>query len=91
MRSGGELFSIARTLLRAGDELPKPNGIRLRECSDAALPGLINKNAEIVGLIFDGNLDSLGGDYGYDERINRAVSVHQVAHNGLDRAPWVPR
>jgi hypothetical protein len=38
---GGELFSIARTPLRAGDELPKPNGIRLRECSDAALPGLL--------------------------------------------------
>jgi hypothetical protein len=40
---------------------------------------VINKNAEIVGLIFDGNLDSLGGDYGYDERVNRAVSVHSSA------------
>jgi hypothetical protein len=40
---------------------------------------VINKNAEIVGLIFDGNLPSLGGDYGYDERVNRAVSVHSSA------------
>ncbi|MGE3310849.1 MAG: S46 family peptidase [Limisphaerales bacterium] len=30
-----ELFSIARTLLRAGDEYPKPNGDRLREFRDS--------------------------------------------------------
>jgi len=30
-----ESFDIARTLLRAGDERPKPNGERLREYSDA--------------------------------------------------------
>jgi hypothetical protein len=40
---------------------------------------VIDKNAEIVGLIFDGNIDSLGGDYGYDERKNRAVAVHSSA------------
>ncbi len=40
---------------------------------------MINKEAEIVGLIFDGNLASLGGDYGYDGRVNRAVSVHSAA------------
>jgi hypothetical protein len=40
---------------------------------------VINKEAEIVGLIFDGNLASLGGDYGYDGRVNRAVSVHSAA------------
>jgi hypothetical protein len=31
----GDSFGIARTLLRAGDERPKPNGERLREYSDA--------------------------------------------------------
>jgi hypothetical protein len=36
---------------------------------------LIDKNAEIVGLIFDGNIFSLGGDYGYDPMENRAVAV----------------
>jgi hypothetical protein len=34
---------------------------------------LIDKNAEIVGLIFDGNIFSLGGDYGYDSEKNRSV------------------
>ncbi len=33
-------FSIARTLLRAAEELPKPSGDRLREFADARLPSL---------------------------------------------------
>lgn len=33
-------FSIARTLLRASEELPKPGGERLREFADARLPSL---------------------------------------------------
>lgn len=40
---------------------------------------LINQNAEIVGLIFDGNIFSLGGDYGYDPVANRAIAVDSRA------------
>jgi hypothetical protein len=29
-----------------------------------------------VGLIFDGNIESLVGDFVYDEEKNRAVAVH---------------
>jgi hypothetical protein len=35
----------------------------------------INKDAELVGLIFDGNIQSLVGNFYYDESINRAISV----------------
>ncbi|MCX7872066.1 MAG: S46 family peptidase [Verrucomicrobiae bacterium] len=35
-----ELFQIARTLLRAATELPKPNGDRLKEFRDSARPSL---------------------------------------------------
>ena len=35
----------------------------------------INKNAELIGLIFDGNIQSLVGDFSYDESVNRAISV----------------
>jgi hypothetical protein len=40
---------------------------------------VINKDAEIVGLVFDGNIQSLGGEYGFDESVNRTVSVHSEA------------
>lgn len=35
----------------------------------------INQNGELVGLIFDGNIQSLVGDYVYDGAVNRAISV----------------
>ncbi|MGO9485813.1 MAG: S46 family peptidase, partial [Rhodomicrobium sp.] len=37
---------------------------------------VIDAAGEIVGLIFDGNIQSLGGDYGFDPAANRAVAVN---------------
>jgi len=39
----------------------------------------INAKGEVVGAIFDGNIDSLGGAFGFDGRVNRAVSVSTAA------------
>ena len=39
----------------------------------------INARGEVVGAIFDGNIDSLGGAFGFDGRVNRAVSVSTAA------------
>ncbi|HLL76823.1 MAG TPA: S46 family peptidase [Pyrinomonadaceae bacterium] len=36
---------------------------------------IVNKDAELVGLIFDGNRQSLVGNFYYDESVNRAISV----------------
>jgi hypothetical protein len=40
---------------------------------------LIDQNGDVVGLIFDGNIFSLGGDYAYDPVQNRAVAVDSRA------------
>ncbi len=40
---------------------------------------VVNKDLELVGLIFDGNIQSLTADYLYDDRVARAVSVHSSA------------
>jgi hypothetical protein len=39
---------------------------------------LINKNLEVVGLAFDGNIESLPGDIIFDDTKNRTVSVHSA-------------
>ena len=40
---------------------------------------VVNKANEVVGLIFDGNIQSLVLDYGYEEKVARAVSVDSRA------------
>jgi hypothetical protein len=40
---------------------------------------LIDKDANVVGLIFDGNIFSLGGNYGFDAAKNRSVAVDSRA------------
>jgi hypothetical protein len=40
---------------------------------------VVNRAGELVGIIFDGNLDSLVLDYAYSDETARAVSVHSSA------------
>jgi hypothetical protein len=40
---------------------------------------VINREGAIVGLIFDGNIESLPGAYVYEGSKNRAVAVHTAA------------
>jgi len=40
---------------------------------------VVNAKGEIVGLVFDGNIESLVGDFVYDGTANRTVAVHTGA------------
>ncbi|AQR62734.1 peptidase [Brevundimonas sp. LM2] len=40
---------------------------------------VINAAGEVIGAAFDGNIHSLGGAFGYDEALNRTVSVSTAA------------
>jgi len=37
---------------------------------------ILNRAGKVVGLVFDGNIESLPGNYWFDERVNRCVGVH---------------
>jgi len=39
---------------------------------------VVNRQGELVGLIFDGNIESLVGTYVYSEQNNRSVAVHSA-------------
>ncbi|KFA93827.1 S46 family peptidase [Archangium violaceum] len=81
--TGEEPFALPRSWLAAQKDLTASTPMNFVTTNDiiggnSGSP-VINKDAEIVGLVFDGNIQSLGGDYGFDESVNRAVSVHSEA------------
>jgi len=39
---------------------------------------VVNKDLEFCGIAFDGNIESMPGDYIFDETANRCVSVHSA-------------
>jgi hypothetical protein len=39
---------------------------------------VLDRDAKVVGLVFDGNIESLPGNYWFDERVNRCVAVHSA-------------
>jgi V8-like Glu-specific endopeptidase len=40
---------------------------------------VIDREGKVIGAAFDGNIHSIGGDYGYDPALNRTVAVSTAA------------
>jgi Peptidase S46 len=81
--TGRDPFALPESWLRTKDRLDLGTRFDFTTTNDI-LGGnsgspVVNRNAEIVGLAFDGNIHSLGGDYGFDPAKNRAVAVHSDA------------
>ncbi|HET8932358.1 MAG TPA: S46 family peptidase [Polyangiales bacterium] len=81
--TGEEPFALPKRWLTAKSRLALDTKLNFVTTNDiiggnSGSP-VINKDAQVVGLIFDGNIHSLGGDYFFDEKLNRAVAVHSSA------------
>ncbi|MFZ0734857.1 MAG: S46 family peptidase [Candidatus Sulfotelmatobacter sp.] len=81
--TGAPPFALSKSWLEAKPFLNMETPMNLSTTNDiiggnSGSP-LINSKAEIVGLIFDGNIFSLGGDFGYDAARNRAIAVDSRA------------
>jgi hypothetical protein len=88
--TGRDPFALPESWLKAKDKLNQTTPFNFVTTNDiiggnSGSP-MIDQNAEIVGLVFDGNLPSLGGAFWFDETMNRAVAVHsQVILESLDK------
>jgi len=81
--TGAEPFALPKSWLDAKTSLNMQQRMNFVTTNDiiggnSGSP-MINRNGEIVGLVFDGNIESLGGDFWFDERVNRTVAVHSGA------------
>ena len=81
--TGEDPFALPRSWLAAQKDLTATTPMNFVTTNDiiggnSGSP-VINKDAEVIGLVFDGNIQSLGGDYGFDESVNRTVAVHSEA------------
>lgn len=77
--TGAEPFNLPKSWLDAQPKLDPKTPFNFTTNNDiiggnSGSP-VINKDAEIIGVVFDGNIYSLGGAYGFDETNNRAISV----------------
>jgi hypothetical protein len=79
-QTGRDPFALPESWIKAKDQLDPNKPMNFITTTDVVGGNsgspIINKEAEIVGIVFDGNIHSLGGSYWFDESKNRTVSVH---------------
>ncbi len=78
--TGHEPFRLPDAWLKARGKVPGETPLDMATTNDiiggnSGSP-MVDREGRVVGLVFDGNLPSLGGRYAYVPQSNRAVSVH---------------
>jgi stalled ribosome alternative rescue factor ArfA len=83
--TGRDPFKLPDSWLAAQDKKQISMSTPFDFCSTNDIIGgnsgspVFDKDLKVVGLIFDGNIQSLGGEYGFDESVNRSVAVDSAA------------
>jgi len=80
--TGADPFKLPATWLKAQKSLTLSTPMNMSTTNDiiggnSGSP-VVNKDGHVIGLIFDGNIHSLGGEYGFNPDTNRAVAVHSA-------------
>jgi hypothetical protein len=78
--TGKEPFKLPDTWLAAQGKVAPETPLDMATTNDiiggnSGSP-VVNRDGHVVGLVFDGNIHSLGGRYAYVPATNRAVAVH---------------
>ncbi|MCP3165087.1 S46 family peptidase [Myxococcus qinghaiensis] len=78
--TGKDPFKLPDTWMKAKGKVPDATPLDMATTNDiiggnSGSP-VVDREGRVVGLIFDGNLHSLGGRYAYVPETNRAVAVH---------------
>jgi peptidase S46-like protein len=78
--TGKEPFRLPDSWMKARGQVPGETPFNVATTNDiiggnSGSP-MVDREGRVVGLIFDGNLHSLGGEYAYVPETNRAVAVH---------------
>jgi hypothetical protein len=81
--TGQDPFALPQSWLDARKKLDPKASMNVATTNDiiggnSGSP-MFNRKLQLVGLIFDGNLQSLGGAFWFDESVNRAVAVTSQA------------
>jgi len=88
--TGSDPFELPQSWIRAEKKLNHKTHFNFVSTNDiiggnSGSP-VIDKNAEVMGIVFDGNIHSLGGAYAYDPNLNRAVSLDaNIITEALDK------
>jgi hypothetical protein len=90
--TGSDPFNVARGFAAAEARLDKNTVYNFVTTNDiiggnSGSP-VIDRQGRVIGAAFDGNIHSLGGDYGYDGSVNRTVVVSAAAVDEALRKVW---
>jgi hypothetical protein len=81
--TGADPFKLPPKLLAAQSKIDPTKVVDFTSANDiiggnSGSP-ILDAKGNVIGAVFDGNIHSLGGNFGYDESLNRSVSVSTVA------------